>query len=290
MFGPGHSRPARCLARSRFSSPGARRRVGAPAYGPTGPGPRGTPSPLARPGASSPTGAPGLPGPAASSMVLSLGLPGPRHCVRLRWVTQWWAGPARPARGWRCRRACAAAGVPAPVPAVAAAPASGRRGGGRHLHLWPGNAVHAGSAHPMGIVRRSNRRVGLAAHHVPARSGQPDLLRVPSRLAPPVAQLLARADQAAHPTGCARSAVEADDPRPGSGGVEQAADVSGITGDNAGVQLRSGVRNHASTTSRMPAWPSRCPAECASCSVRTVTWQPRSSRRLCTWWRERRTR
>jgi len=39
--------------------------------------------------------------------------------------------------------------------------------------------------------------------------------------------------------------LKADDPRSGSGDVEQAANVSGITSDNVGVQLRGGVRNHS---------------------------------------------
>jgi hypothetical protein len=81
-------------------------------------------------------------------------------------------GPTpRPACGWRCRRACAAAGVLVPGPAVAAAPAGGR-GCGR-VHIWPGRAVHAGSGQLVGIVRRSGRCVGLAADHMPAQSGQP---------------------------------------------------------------------------------------------------------------------
>jgi hypothetical protein len=39
--------------------------------------------------------------------------------------------------------------------------------------------------------------------------------------------------------------LKADDSWPGSSGFEQAADVSGITGHDVGVQLRCGVRNHS---------------------------------------------
>jgi len=66
MSGPDHDKRARCLARSRFSSPAARRRAGAAPHGPTGPGPPGTRSPRARPAALS-TGSPRLPGPATAA-------------------------------------------------------------------------------------------------------------------------------------------------------------------------------------------------------------------------------
>ena len=44
----------------------------------------------------------------------------------------------------------------------------------------------------------------------------------------------------------ARQAVlDSDDLRRGSGSVQQAADVGGITGDDISVQLRCGMRNHS---------------------------------------------
>ena len=204
MSGPDHGERARCSPRSPFWPPGARRLAGAAARAPARPGPPGTPSPRARPAVSWPTGSPGLPGPAASSMaaVRRSGGPRPWHRVRLRWVPRRQTGPAlRPVRGWRCRRACAAGGVPAPGPAVAAAPAGGRRGGGHRIHTWPGGAARAGSGHRIRIVRRSGRRAGLAADRLPAPSGQPGPLQVRPRLPPPAAQRPARADQAARTTG-----------------------------------------------------------------------------------------
>jgi len=139
-------------------------------------------------------GSPGLPRPSALRTTVSRRLPRPRPWrVRLHGAPRRSTGPTpRPACGWRCRRACAAAGVLVPGPAVAAALAGGR-GCGR-VHTWPGRAVHAGSGQLVGIVRRSGRCVGLAADHMPAQSGQPGPLRVRTRLAPRAAQRLARAD------------------------------------------------------------------------------------------------
>jgi hypothetical protein len=47
------------------------------------------------------------------------------------------------------------------------------------------------------------------------------------------------------PAGRDRQYLKADDLRRGSGGVQQAADVGGITGDDISVQLRSGMSNHS---------------------------------------------
>jgi hypothetical protein len=180
MSGPYHCGRERCLPRSRFSPPGARRQAGAAAHGLAGPGRTPPPALLTT---ASPIGPAGPAAPVAASR-------GPRRWSRARLPrpAQWCPGRApRLARRRRCRCGRAAAGVPGPGRAVAAA--DGRRGG-RRAHAWRGSAVPAGSGHPVRVVRRSRWPAGLAAPHGPAQ---------PGRVASPAASGLARADLAAGP-------------------------------------------------------------------------------------------
>jgi len=196
MSGPYQDERERCLVRSQFSSPDARRRAAAAEHGPTEQGP--PKSPLGLPAASPPTGPSGPLGPAAPGRVVGPGSRGTRPCrsVRIPQAARQLTSLPRPCRN---RGACAVAGVAAPGSAVAVAPA-----GGRPPHTRPGSSVHAGVGHPVGVVRLSRRRAGLAAGHASALpsgsgwyQGLPGPLRVPPRIACTEALRLARADRPA---------------------------------------------------------------------------------------------